>query len=148
MRATRFRGFTLVEIVVVVLIIGLLVAIALPRQCCLMGKVSDDSARRSLQMLRHAIESYALEHDGDYPGNTEALVKAALSPYLRGPFPKCPVGEGKADEMAVVSTGAPLIGTGSPGAIGSKMWKYDCQTGQIIINYSAVSESGVPYDEF
>lgn len=91
---------------------------------------------------------YAARNAGTYPGTTEAVFKAEIAPYIRGPFPRCPVGDGVPDGVQVVNIGTPLSGTGSPGAAGNKMWKYDPTTGEIIINYDATSKSGLPYDEF
>ena len=47
----------------------------------------------------------------------------------------------------MVSDGTSLFGTGEDGSSGKKMWAYDKTTGEIIINYEAASQSGVPYDE-
>ncbi|OHB66533.1 MAG: hypothetical protein A2V70_05245 [Planctomycetes bacterium RBG_13_63_9] len=141
----RHTGFTLIELVVVVMILGILVAIAAPKMVNIMGNATDNSARMSLEVVRDAIENYAANNAGAYPGTDQATFKAALTTYVRGPFPKLPVGSGTADGVDVVSAGAALSGTGGDGS--GNLWKYDYTTGEIIINYSANSESGTPYDE-
>jgi general secretion pathway protein G len=144
----RRFGFTLVELVVVVMVLGILVAIAAPKMLNITGDATDNAVRQSLGVLRDAIENYAAQNAGTYPGTDQATFKAALKDYVRGPFPKCPVGPGIADGVDVVSAGTPLAGTGSAAGAGDNMWKYDYTTGEIIINYNSASKSGVNYDDF
>jgi hypothetical protein len=54
------------------------------------------------------------------------------------------VGPGTSDGVSVVSTGTVLAANGD--ASPTKAWKYDCTTGEIIINYTANNKAGVRYD--
>jgi general secretion pathway protein G len=138
----------LVELVVVVMILGILAAIALPRMVNITGDATDAAGRSSLNSLRDAIETFASQNNGAWPGEGgDVDLKSDLRPFLRGPFPRCPVGPGVPDGVDVVGAGTDLFGTGSATLATDNMWKYDNTTGEIIINFASNSESGIPYDE-
>ena len=63
----RRMGFTLVEILIVVIILGILGAIVLPQ----FSEASDDAKEsaliQSLQTMRAQVELYKFHHNGDYP---------------------------------------------------------------------------------
>ncbi len=139
-------GFTLIELVVVVMIIGIIAAIVAPKMVNLTGTASDNSAAQSLSVLRGAIDTYAAQNNGTFPGTDQATFQAALLPYLRtSTFPKCPVGTAaNPNGVNVVSAGTPLSGNGD--AAPTCGWKYDHTTGEIIINDTATDGAGVRYD--
>jgi general secretion pathway protein G len=138
------KGFTLIELVVVVMVIGIIAAIAVPKLVNITGAAADNAAAQSLGVLRNAVETYAAEHAGNLPTGDEAAVKTALLPYIRGQFPRCPVGPGTGDGISVVTAGTPLVGTGD--ATPTKAWKYDSTSGEIIINFTSTNKAGVRYD--
>jgi len=137
---SRRTGFTLVELVVVVMIIGLLVTIAAPKMLNVMGDATDNSVRMSLHAIRDAIENYATQNSGSYPPDDDDVAfKAALKSYLRGTFPKSLVGTKTAD----VAMADPLAADDSTG------WMYNGTTGEFIINCTDMSDDGVTaYNEF
>lgn len=124
----RCAGFTLIELVVVVMIIGVLVAIATPKMLDIMGSATDNGARQSLSVLRDAIETYASQNSGNYPpanAGDQSTFKDALKPYLRGTFPECPVTSTAAGDVAVAT---PVAVDDTSG------WMYDPANGDFIIN--------------
>ena len=66
------RGFTLIELLVVIAIIGLLSSVVLASLNTARSKARDASRESALTELRTAIETYATDHNGQYPlgGNT------------------------------------------------------------------------------
>lgn len=139
----RSLGFTLAELVVVVAILGVLVAIALPRIVNVSGTATDNAARVSLKALRDAIAQYASQNGGEYPtdqGDDE--FKEVVTPLLRGPFPKCPVGSPPGDQVTI-SADDPLVADNGGG------WMYNGTTGRIIINCTDRSRDGITrYNEW
>ena len=145
------KGFTLVEILIVVIILGILAAIVIPQ-----FTEASDSARESaltsdLQTLRSQIQLYKIQHHDKLPcqyssdsGTTwtddssadnfkarltsktdewgNVAADGAYGPYLQK-FPKNPfVSDSVADTVE--------LGTGSPGG-GDHGWYFNTSTGQI-----------------
>ncbi len=63
----RSHGFSLVELVVVIVIIGIIAAIAVPRMSNAVAGARESVLKADLRALRTAIDLYAIEHDGSPP---------------------------------------------------------------------------------
>src|SRR3954462_13246574 len=100
------KGFTLIELVVVVMILGILAAVAAPKLLNTSSSAADNGLKETLGVVRDAIERYAAEHSGSLP----AAPKTGLVTFLRGTFPKCPVAGGN-NNVKIVATPAPLTTT-------------------------------------
>lgn len=89
------RGFTLVEILIVVVILGIIAAITVPQYASATQEASEKSAVHEVQRLRKAVEVYLIRHanvlpdvaegDGAWGGLITAgdyLKTAPVNPYV------------------------------------------------------------------
>jgi len=91
-RASSNPGFTLVEIMIVVAIIGLLAAIAIPNFVRARGTTQTNACINNLRQIDGAAQLWALEFS-KAPNNTYQLED--IVPYLRpltDALPRCPAG--------------------------------------------------------
>lgn len=151
----RRSGFSLIELVIVVVILGVIAAIAIPRMSRGSAGASDSALSSNLAVLRSAIDTYAAEHNGDFP--TVAAFKNQLTlysdkdgatsatpsgVYLYGPYlrdiPPLPVGAKKGNTGVAAADGD---GVG---------WIYDVTTGNITANTAATEKDAreVPYSSY
>ena len=128
-RPAPAAGFTLLELLVVVVIIGLLAGFVAPRYFGQVGKSEVNVAKAQIDALEKALDQYRLDI-GSYPSNElglKALVERPASepkwagPYLRKAVPLDPWGKpyvyqvpGEKGDFDLVSYGK----DGQPGGTG------------------------------
>ena len=140
-------AFSLLEMMLVVVIIGLVAAIAIPRLSRGAAGAADSAVSGNLAVLRDAIDRYSVEHGGSFPtavnvtnqlaqystgaGATQATKDGN---YMYGPYvrkvPALPVGNKKGSSGIAAADGT---GVG---------WIYDQTLGNIRANTTTEADSG------
>lgn len=125
MRQRVKRAFTLVEILIVVVILGILAAIVVPQFTNASTEAQAGNVATQLQTIRSQIELYRVRNNGEYPdliGNQWADLRG--EDYLRAD----PVNPRTQSEAIVA-------GTDHLGGADTDGWVFDAATGQIYANF-------------
>ncbi len=136
-KKSKKSGFTLIELMIVVAIIGILAAIAIPKFAQLIRKSSEGASKGNLGSIRSALSIYYGDMEGNYPSLMSSLTVSGK--YLSSiPMAKTP--NYHADNNGEVN-GA-ISAVGDTGA-----WFYDNQTsdannGQVVVNCTHTDTKG------
>jgi prepilin-type N-terminal cleavage/methylation domain-containing protein len=86
----KFKGFSLVEIIIAVMIIAIIALVAVPKTLDLVRKSQEGATKGNLGALRSAIALYYANNDGAFPeGNiADVLVKDGYIKEI--PYAYCP----------------------------------------------------------
>jgi general secretion pathway protein G len=135
------KGFSLIEMVIVILILGIIAAVAAPRMFDTATTAEENTTRQQLAVLRNAIEMYRAR-SGVYPQAGELPV--AMSTMLNGPFPSPSIGSARGDTAVYydsdTNTNVPVTpDSNQPGG-----WAYKPANGSLKLNIDA-SETGAEW---
>jgi prepilin-type N-terminal cleavage/methylation domain-containing protein len=77
-------GFTLIELTIVLVVIGILAAIAIPNYVLMTSRAKESKVKENAHCVQLAAELYATQNDGIYAGADEGSIVADIVPSLPG----------------------------------------------------------------
>ncbi len=157
------RGFTLVEVLIVVVILGILAATVLPQFTSANDDAKESALVQDLQTIRAQIELFKFQHKGFYPGEGSALTQTfkdhmllstdidrttgpagtlAFGPYFVGQLPPNPFNGGRG---LAITNDVPGFTTDETLTDGTDLvgWIYDPDTGLLKANCEDLAADGV-----
>ena len=96
------KGFTLIELMIVVAIIGILAAIAIPKFADLINKSKEGATKGSLSSVRSAIQVYYGDNEGWFPADTLGVLTNNGKYISQIPVAKLPT-TGHVDSAVVIA---------------------------------------------
>ena len=153
-RENMKNGFTLVELIIVVSILGILAAIVIPAFSDNSQQAKEAAAKDILRILRNAVEIYAAQHNGVPPGYQDddtsnvpdklffTVQMIANKQYLSEP-PENPITG--AITIKVITGSNPLPAPDEPEMYG---WLYQPETKTFKLNAAGQDGSGTDYFDY
>jgi general secretion pathway protein G len=149
-RANRSeKGFTLVELLIVVIILGILAAVVIPQFNSAANESKEAALASNLATIRQAIEMYKVQHNDTFPANASVVAQltagtnkdgtagTVYGPYLRNGVPKNPISSDGSIKTATGALAGPPTGT--------EGWLYSEDTGEFKANVTGAGPSGANY---
>jgi general secretion pathway protein G len=150
-RSRNLSGFTLVELLIVVVILAILAAVVIPQFENTSASAKESALAASLQTVRQSIALYRVQHNESYPGQTDwtelvnHLIYATdqdgqedgpFGPYLRTGFPTNPITSTNTGKNAATLPSGPS---------GTEAYVYVPSTGELRANVAGNAPSGIAY---
>ncbi len=138
-------GFTLIELMIVVAIIGILAAIALPRLGQMLEKSREGDTKGNLNSIHSAASIYYGDQRGIWPSTLSTLNAYSFSQYLDVVAPVKVTGYFVAGALSPVGSLVTMTTQGSVPTGSGTGWLYDSNVGEVYVNSTVTDSKSLPY---
>ncbi len=139
------QGFTLIELMIVVAIIGILAAIALPRFAQMLEKSREGTTKGNLNSIHSAAAIYYGDQRGVWPCTLATASMYAFSLYLDNINPVKVTGIFVSGSTNPTSSIVSMTNESSVPIKSSTGWLYDSTNGEVYVNSTVKDSKGLPY---
>ena len=148
-QSPREHGFTLIELMIVVAIIGILAALALPKFASLVEKSREAATKGNINSMRSAISIYYGDTEGVYPTVINTTNTYGFSKYLESVPPVKATHSGIGISIAESPSGTGVVHTTNESIVVTGIgWLYSMTNGHIFVNSSAKDSKDAPYSTY
>lgn len=126
---TRRKGFTLVELAIVIAILGILAVVAIPKYQGMVDEARSAAAKSQLGTVRSALAISYAKNKGVFPATLDGTI------FADGAVPGVDTGSGP---VIIVVAGAWSGGAWTPALTTAGGWEYDHLLGKVVINSTAI----------
>ena len=144
----KSKGFTLIELMIVVAIIGILAAIAIPRFAQMLEKSREGSTKGNLGALKSAASIYYGDWQGIWPQSLDTKTTITFSRYMDNIQQVKVTGAFVAGSPSPVGNQVTNAAMGVVPTTGSKGWLYDSSTGAVYVNSTVQDSKAIPYSYY
>ncbi len=143
------KGFTLIELMIVVAIIGILAALALPKFAQLVEKSREAATKSAMTSMRSAISIYYGDNEGIYPEYVETSNLYSFSKFIEKVPPVKATHAGIGNGTTESPSGTQVLYTTEEQitTLGSG-WRYNSNSGRIFVNSSASDSKQMAYSTY
>jgi prepilin-type N-terminal cleavage/methylation domain-containing protein len=139
------KGFTLIELMIVVAIIGILAAIAIPRFAQMLEKSREGATKGNLGGLTSASSIYYGDVQGVWPTTLNSQSVYSFSKYLDNIYPVKVTGAFAAASPSPTGSNVRVVAQSTVPTTGSSGWMYDSTGGTIYVNSTVKDSKQIPY---